>query len=115
PSSASTETIQFTGNYSLTSPMLITSNNANLIFESSSGTPETIQFGAGTGIIITNPAGGTITVGTNSNPLVLDLNGNNNSFIGGVPPGQSGSGNLTLNVNAQIIDSRVHPRSVSLE
>jgi len=113
-SSSATEIIQFTGNYSLATPMLISSNNANLTFESASSTPETIQFSAGTGIIITNPTGGTITVGTVANPLVLDLNGNNNCTIGGIVGGNSGEGNVTMNVYAQVTDSSGHTNGINV-
>jgi fibronectin-binding autotransporter adhesin len=98
-------TIQFSASYALSSQMLLGwSNNANVTFQSASSAPETIQFGPGGGIAVTNSMGGIITIGGTSNPLILDLDGSANCIIGGVA-GTSGSVNTTMNINAQIIDS----------
>lgn len=98
-------TITFASNYTLTSQMLLGwGNNANVTFASASTATNTISFGSGGGIAVTNAVGGTITLGTTAAPLIFNLNGNSNCTIGGVT-GSSGSGNVTMNVNAQITDS----------
>ena len=98
-------TINFPANYTLTSAMLLAwSNNANVTFQSASGSPQTIKFSANGGITVSNSLGGIITIGGTNNPLIIDLNGATNCTIGGVA-GTSGTANTTMNINAQIIDS----------
>ena len=105
-------TVQFPADYTFTNNngiVLGYGSISNVIFQSSSSTAHTLKLSGN--IVITNAQGATVTVGTTTNPLILDLNGATRNFGGGTP---NGAVNSTMNIYAQIIDSSGNTNGVNL-
>ena len=76
-------TLQFTGDYILTNGVMINfPGSSNVTFQSDGATLRTLHLSLGN-FVRTNNNGGTITIGTNSNPLALDLYGATRTVGGG--------------------------------
>ncbi|HTB83858.1 MAG TPA: hypothetical protein VK742_09410 [Candidatus Sulfotelmatobacter sp.] len=98
-------TLQFTGDYVLTNGVMINfPGSSNVTFQSDGTTLRTLHLSLGN-FVRTNNNGGTITIGTNSNPLAIDLYGSTRTIGGGAALSTSSSLITTLNIGAQIIDS----------
>jgi hypothetical protein len=103
PGPSSGITLVFTNDFILTNGLLMNfSGNSNVTFQSDSATPRTLHISLGH-FLRTNQSGGTITIGTTNNPLVLDLY-NSTWTIGGQGSGSLSSGDATMNVYAKITD-----------
>src|SRR5271166_1733220 len=90
--------ITFTNDYVLSGGMIVGFlGSSNVTFQSDSATPRTLHISLGN-LLRTNATGGTITMGTTNNPLVLDLY-NFTRTIGGSTPATTAFGNAsTMNV-----------------
>src|ERR1017187_2655377 len=97
-------TITFTNDYILSGGVVMGfPGSSNLLMQSDSATPRTLHISLGQ-FLRTNATGGTITVGSTTNPLVLDLY-NSTRTIGGSTPFTTSFANIcTMNVYAQIGD-----------
>ena len=97
-------TITFTNDYILSGGVVMGfPGSSNLLMQSDSATPRTLHISLGQ-FLRTNATGGTITVGSTTNPLVLDLY-NSTRTIGGSTPFTTSFANIcTMNVYAQIVD-----------
>jgi len=102
-------TLQFTNDFILTNGVLINfPGSSNVIFQSDSATPRTLHISLGN-FLRTNNNGGTITIGTTTNPLVLDLYGHTRTIGGGTALSTSSSAICTMNIYAQIVDLAAGP------
>jgi hypothetical protein len=97
-------TINFTGDHILSGGLILGfPGSSNLTMQSDSATARTLHISLGQ-FLRTNASGGTINIGTTTNPLVLDLY-NSSRTIGGSTPFTTSFGNIcTLNIYAQIVD-----------
>lgn len=103
PAPVSGLTLVFTNDFILTNGLLMNfSGSSNLTFQSDSATPRTLHISLGN-ILRTNQSGGTITIGTTNNPLVLDLY-NSTRTIGGAGSGSLSFNDAIINVYAKITD-----------
>jgi autotransporter-associated beta strand protein len=94
--------LTFSTDFILTNGVLMNfAGPSNITFRSDSATPRTLHISLGQ-FVKTNTGGGTITVGTNGFPLILDLFGSTRT-LGGTAG--NATGNATMNIYAQIIDS----------
>ncbi|HVM46591.1 MAG TPA: hypothetical protein VMU04_01120 [Candidatus Acidoferrum sp.] len=102
-------TITFTNDYILSGGVIMGfPGSSNLTMQSDSATPRTLYISLGN-ILRTNANGGTITIGTTNNPLVLDLY-NFTRTLGASIPATTAFGNAsTMNVYAQIVDASAGP------
>ncbi len=103
PAPLSGLTLTFTNDFILTNGVLMNfTGSSNVIFQSDSATPRTLHLSLGN-FLRTNQNGGTITIGTTNNPLVLDLF-NSTRTIGGAGSGSLSFGDCIMNVYAKITD-----------
>src|ERR1035437_8477650 len=91
-------TLQFPGDFVLTNGVMVNfPGSSNVIFQSDSATPRTLHLSLGH-FLRTNNNGGTITIGTVTNPLVLDLYGSTRTIGGGTALSTSSSLICTMNI-----------------
>ncbi len=96
--------LMFTNDFILTNGVVLGFPGAsNITFRSDSAAPRTLHISLGN-FLRTNQTGGTITIGTNGFPLILDLY-NHTRSLGGVGSSGSPANSGTMNVYAQIIDT----------
>jgi autotransporter-associated beta strand protein len=104
PAPISGLTLVFTNDFILTNGIVMGfSGTSNVIFQSDSATPRMLSISLGN-FLRTNQSGGTITVGTATSPLILNLF-NHTRSLGGVGSSGTAANAGTMNINAQIIDT----------
>ncbi len=108
PAPVSGLTLVFTNDLILTNGLVMGfSGNSNVLFQSDSATPRTLSISLGN-FLRTNQSGGTITVGTSTNPLIVNLYNHTRTLGGATAPASPLNDNAhsgTMNINAQIIDT----------
>lgn len=102
--------ITFNTDYALFGTLTMAwTGSPNVTFRSDSESPRTIYLNGG--FVKTNNQGGTITIGTVTHPLILDLNGATRQLGG---QSQLGTADGTCNIYAQIVDSSGGVNGVNL-
>ena len=100
-------TLTFNKDFILTNGLVLGFlGSSNITLRSDSATPRLLSISLGS-LLRTNQNGGTITVGTNGYPLVLDLYGHTRNLGGATPlAGQTDAAHAgTMNIYAQIVDT----------